>query len=90
MPRRSEAAAAYPANSMNVTLAPERERQVASRSSIVEQRLEALLQEAEDGGGYTEVTAQDWEDIERDGLKGRLVRDGQNRIQPPMNADQRR
>jgi hypothetical protein len=27
-----------------------------------------LLQEAEDSGDYTEMTAQDWGDIEREGL----------------------
>ena len=31
-------------------------------------RIELLLQEAEDSGDYTEMTAQDWEDIEREGL----------------------
>jgi hypothetical protein len=31
-------------------------------------RIEQLLQEAEDIGDYTEMTAQDWEDIEREGL----------------------
>ena len=31
-------------------------------------RIEQLLQEAEDSGDYTEMTAQDWEDIEREGL----------------------
>jgi hypothetical protein len=33
-----------------------------------DRRLEQLLQEAEDSGDYTEMTAQDWEDIEREGL----------------------
>ena len=33
-----------------------------------EGRLNQLLQEAEDSGAYTEMTAQDWEDIEREGL----------------------
>jgi hypothetical protein len=40
---------------MHVTLPPE-------------QRIEALMREAEDSGGYTEMTAQDSEDIEREGL----------------------
>jgi tagatose-1,6-bisphosphate aldolase non-catalytic subunit AgaZ/GatZ len=40
---------------MHVTLPPE-------------QGIEALMREAEDSGGYTEMTAQDWEDIEREGL----------------------
>ena len=34
-----------------------------------ESRLEALLQEAEDSGPTIEMTAQDWADIENDGLK---------------------
>ena len=34
-----------------------------------ESRLEALLQEAEDSGPATEMTAQDWADIENEGLK---------------------
>jgi Arc/MetJ-type ribon-helix-helix transcriptional regulator len=33
-----------------------------------EGRLKQLLQEAEDGSDYTEMTAQDWKDIEREGL----------------------
>ena len=33
-----------------------------------ESRLETLLQEAEDGGPPTEMTAQDWADIENEGL----------------------
>jgi hypothetical protein len=34
-----------------------------------ENRLETLLQEAEDSGPATEMTAQDWTDIENEGLK---------------------
>ncbi len=34
-----------------------------------ESRLEALLEEAEDSGPATEMTAQDWADIEHEGLK---------------------
>ena len=34
-----------------------------------ESRLETLLQEAEDSGPTTEMTAQDWADIENEGLK---------------------
>jgi len=34
-----------------------------------ESRLETLLQEAEDSGPPTEMTAQDWTDIENEGLK---------------------
>jgi antitoxin ParD1/3/4 len=34
-----------------------------------ESRLETLLQEAEDSGPATEMTAQDWKDIEKEGLK---------------------
>ncbi len=33
-----------------------------------DRRIEQLLQEAEDSGDYTEMTAKDWEDIEREGL----------------------
>lgn len=34
-----------------------------------ENRLETLLEEAEDSGPATEMTAQDWADIENQGLK---------------------
>ena len=34
-----------------------------------ERRLDTLLQEAEDSGPATEMTAQDWADIENEGLK---------------------
>jgi antitoxin ParD1/3/4 len=34
-----------------------------------ESRLETLLQEAEDSGPATEMTAEDWTDIENEGLK---------------------
>ncbi len=34
-----------------------------------ESRLETLLQEAEDSGPATEMTGQDWADIEKEGLK---------------------
>ncbi len=34
-----------------------------------EGRLEALLQEAEESGPATEMTPQDWADIENEGLK---------------------
>ena len=34
-----------------------------------ESRLETLLQEAEDSGPATEMTAQDWADIENEGLR---------------------
>ena len=34
-----------------------------------ETELEAMLQEAEDSGPATEMTAQDWADIEKEGLK---------------------
>src|SRR5258705_7452892 len=37
-------------------------------SGIDEVRIEQLLTEAEEGGDYSEMTAQDWEDIERDAL----------------------
>ncbi len=42
-------------------------------SGIDDSRIEQLLQEAEDSGDYTEMTAQDWEDIEREALA--LVKD---------------
>jgi antitoxin ParD1/3/4 len=34
-----------------------------------EHRLETLLQEAEDSGPATEMTPQDWTDIEQEGLR---------------------
>jgi antitoxin ParD1/3/4 len=34
-----------------------------------ESRLEKLLEEVEDSGPATEMTAQDWADIEKEGLK---------------------
>jgi len=37
-------------------------------SGTNDSRIAQLLQEAEDSGDYTEMTAQDWEDIEREGL----------------------
>jgi Arc/MetJ-type ribon-helix-helix transcriptional regulator len=37
-------------------------------SGIDEDRVMRLLQEAEDSSDYTEMTAQDWKDIEREGL----------------------
>jgi len=37
-------------------------------SGIDEGRLRQLLQEAEDSSDYTAMTAQDWKDIEREGL----------------------
>jgi hypothetical protein len=37
-------------------------------NGIDNSRITQLLQEAEDSGDYTEMTAQDWEDIEREGL----------------------
>jgi Arc/MetJ-type ribon-helix-helix transcriptional regulator len=42
-------------------------------NGIDDSRIEQLLQEAEDSGAYTEMTAQDWEDIEREALA--LVKD---------------
>lgn len=39
-----------------------------ANSGTDDRRLEQLLQEAEDSGDYTEMTARDWEDIEREGL----------------------
>lgn len=39
------------------------------RMEEAESRLEALLREAEESGPSTEMTAQDWIDIENQGLK---------------------
>jgi antitoxin ParD1/3/4 len=41
-----------------------------------EGRLETVLQEAEDSGPATEMTAQDWADIENEGLK--MLRSGKS------------
>jgi len=53
-------------------LVREQERQriesLLEGNGIDGRRLEQLLQEAEDSGDYTEMTGQDWEDIEREGL----------------------
>lgn len=53
-------------------LVREQERQqidlLLEENGIDDGRLEQLLQKAEDSGDYTEMTAQDWEDIEREGL----------------------
>ena len=53
-------------------LVREQERQriesLLEANGIDERRLGQLLQEAEDSGAYTEMTAQDWADIEREGL----------------------
>ena len=48
----------------------ERERieSLLEANGIEERRVEQLLQEAEDSGDYSEMTAQDWDDIEREGL----------------------
>jgi hypothetical protein len=39
-----------------------------ANNGLDDRRITELLQEAEDSGDYTEMTAQDWEDIEREGL----------------------
>src|SRR5437867_10768352 len=39
-----------------------------AQSDIDPSRLEQLLQEADDSGDYAEMTTQDWQDIEREGL----------------------
>src|SRR5258708_28387186 len=53
-------------------LVREQERQriesLLEASSIDEGRLKQFPQEAEDSSDYTEMTAQDWTDIEREGL----------------------
>jgi hypothetical protein len=35
---------------------------------VDERRIEQLLKEAEDSGDYTEMTAEDWDDVQREGL----------------------
>lgn len=42
--------------------------QLLKETEEAESRLETLLQEAEDSGPETEMTAQDWADIEKEGL----------------------
>ena len=53
-------------------LVREQERQriesLLEANGIDEGRLKRLLQEAENGSDYSEMTAQDWKDIEREGL----------------------
>ena len=53
-------------------LVREQERQriesLLETKGIDEGRLKQLLQEAENSSDYTEMTAQDWKDIEREGL----------------------
>jgi Arc/MetJ-type ribon-helix-helix transcriptional regulator len=53
-------------------LVREQERQriesLLEANGIDEGRLKQLLREAEDSSDYTEMTAQDWKDIEREGL----------------------
>ena len=41
---------------------------ILASNGLDDSRIEQLLQEAEDSGDHTEMTAQDWEDIERKGL----------------------
>jgi hypothetical protein len=41
---------------------------ILASNGLDDSRIAQLLQEAEDSGDYTEMTAQDWEDIEREGL----------------------
>lgn len=55
---------AYP--SADAVIVQALEAMLGQRSD--DRRIESLLQEAEDSGGHTEMTAQDWENIERDGL----------------------
>jgi hypothetical protein len=53
----------------------DREQEIGSIKALLahsgtdDSRIAQLLQEAEDSGDYTQMTAQDWEDIEREGLK---------------------
>jgi Arc/MetJ-type ribon-helix-helix transcriptional regulator len=53
-------------------LVREQERQrigsLLEENGIEGERIEQLLQTAEDSGDYEAMTAQDWEDIEREGL----------------------
>src|SRR5258708_39837415 len=53
-------------------LVREQERQriesMLEANGIDEGRLKQLLQEVEDDSDYNEMTAQDWKDIEREGL----------------------
>ena len=41
---------------------------ILASNGLDDSRIAHLLQEAEDSSDYTEMTAQDWEDIEREGL----------------------
>ncbi len=54
------------------TLVREQERRSIERllveNGLDDNRIEQLLQEAEDSGDYTEMTAQDWKDIELEAL----------------------
>jgi antitoxin ParD1/3/4 len=43
--------------------------QLLKETEEAEGRLEALLEEAEESGPATEMTGQDWADIEREGVK---------------------
>jgi len=43
-------------------------RALLASNGLDDSQIAQLLQEAEDSGDYTEMTAQDWEDIEREGL----------------------
>jgi Arc/MetJ-type ribon-helix-helix transcriptional regulator len=46
-------------------------RQIESlleQDGVDERRIEQLLKEAEDSGDYTEMTAEDWDDVQREGL----------------------
>jgi antitoxin ParD1/3/4 len=55
----------YPSTEEAVTKAVE----LLKEMEEAESRLESLLQEAEDSGPATEMTAQDWADIENEGSK---------------------
>jgi len=46
----------------------ERVESLLEANGIDEGRLELLLQEGEESGDYSEMTTQDWDDIEREGL----------------------
>jgi hypothetical protein len=53
---------------MDRELELKRVQALLASNGLDDNRITQLLQEAEDSGDYTEMTAQDWEDIEREGL----------------------
>lgn len=53
---------------MDRELELKRVQALLASNGLDDNRITQLLQEAEDSGDYTEMTAQDWEEIEREGL----------------------